>query len=564
MLPHKVLRIFVNLFVILNFVTGEILLNKNEKRTTFRNGYQMCFNSFKTQENKIIQTQESRSMGATYLKEIDVNSRNECLQFCCDTKDCDVFIFEEKKPGSCYLFQCGPLDDFKCKFTNHANYSSSIRINYNTQSNEEGIRISQQEHELKSLRNLADTAPAQYSFTEPSTKLVATLAPKPLTTAPPVKQGCSRYQYECRSSGDCIAEYNVCDGIPQCADESDEDHCPTERPTLPPVIQGAQPPPPLLPIDNIKYQQMVEQNKFPVPQYAHQEVNSWMLPNSDHQMIPRPISYPGQPMEVYPVHKDFGTPRYQLNLQPVYDQAKDVYSPVIPFHEQSNLNRYEHQPHSFNHKGPNVMGEKETDSGAYLEERHPYISHYGSPNRASWQNTQIFPSPSPISNLQQKQVDEVENTVASTIAPPCDIPNEQKYIPKDKEIVKVHQQEEKHAVHEKEMKQKNDKSHAVKHETPTLNHAKGKEPKEHKSVIVIKDHSTEHGRNTITADFLKQLNDIEVLKPRGAVISLALGLTITAITATLIACRLRVVRRRRRRHGSYAHDADYLVNGMYL
>ena len=64
--------------------------------------------------------------------------------------------------------------------------------------------------------------------------------------------------------------------------------------------------------------------------------------------------------------------------------------------------------------------------------------------------------------------------------------------------------------------------------------------------------------------FEKLLNENEVLKPRGAVISLALGLTIIAITATLIACRLRVVRRRGRRHGPYAYDADYLVNGMYL
>lgn len=87
---------------------------------------------------------------------------------------------------------------------------------------------------------------------------------------------------------------------------------------------------------------------------------------------------------------------------------------------------------------------------------------------------------------------------------------------------------------------------------------------EHKSVIVIKHHSREHGRNTLMAEHLKQANKNEVLRPRGAVISLALGLTITAITATLIACRLRVFRRRGRRHGPYAHDADYLVNGMYL
>jgi len=44
------------------------------------------------------------------------------------------------------------------------------------------------------------------------------------------------------------------------------------------------------------------------------------------------------------------------------------------------------------------------------------------------------------------------------------------------------------------------------------------------------------------------------------------GLCITGIMVVLVACRLRVVRRRLRRGGKspYAHDADYLVNGMYL
>lgn len=71
--------------------------------------------------------------------------------------------------------------------------------------------------------------------------------------------------------------------------------------------------------------------------------------------------------------------------------------------------------------------------------------------------------------------------------------------------------------------------------------------------------------NNVIVEHLQLAIDNEILKPRGAVISLTLGLIATAITAALIACRLRVVRRRSRRgHGPYAHDADYLVNGMYL
>lgn len=33
---------------------------------------------------------------------------------------------------------------------------------------------------------------------------------------------CRHYQFECRNNSECIAIYNVCDGIPQCSDGSDE------------------------------------------------------------------------------------------------------------------------------------------------------------------------------------------------------------------------------------------------------------------------------------------------------------------------------------------------------
>lgn len=33
---------------------------------------------------------------------------------------------------------------------------------------------------------------------------------------------CSRYQFECHTTFECIAIYNACDGIIQCSDGSDE------------------------------------------------------------------------------------------------------------------------------------------------------------------------------------------------------------------------------------------------------------------------------------------------------------------------------------------------------
>lgn len=44
------------------------------------------------------------------------------------------------------------------------------------------------------------------------------------------------------------------------------------------------------------------------------------------------------------------------------------------------------------------------------------------------------------------------------------------------------------------------------------------------------------------------------------------GIIVTAALAVLVGCRATVIRRRARRGGKsqYAHDADFLVNGMYL
>ncbi|RVE45307.1 hypothetical protein evm_010012 [Chilo suppressalis] len=78
-----------------------------------------CGARFDVQRDKIIRTEESREMGARYLSELDVGARHECLRLCCETDSCDVFVYEEKSPGSCYLFKCGPPEDFRCKFTAH-------------------------------------------------------------------------------------------------------------------------------------------------------------------------------------------------------------------------------------------------------------------------------------------------------------------------------------------------------------------------------------------------------------------------------------------------------------
>lgn len=92
------------------------------------------------------------------------------------------------------------------------------------------------------------------------------------------------------------------------------------------------------------------------------------------------------------------------------------------------------------------------------------------------------------------------------------------------------------------------------------------------------------GHHTATAVHSEQLrrlkNDLDMEfadhdgaaeRPGGAVLSLTLGIIVTVALAMLVGCRANVVRRRVRGGrpgkagaGGYAHEADFLVNGMYL
>lgn len=81
---------------IIHRVYGESAIRASEKRHGDTSDYQMCLESFDIHKDKIIRTQDSRDMGAKYLNVVDVDSRLDCLKYCCETERCDVFIFDEK------------------------------------------------------------------------------------------------------------------------------------------------------------------------------------------------------------------------------------------------------------------------------------------------------------------------------------------------------------------------------------------------------------------------------------------------------------------------------------
>lgn len=59
---------------------------------------------FNIQREMIIRTEESRKLGAKYLDFAEMGSREECLRLCCETDECDVFVYEEKVLGQLYIY----------------------------------------------------------------------------------------------------------------------------------------------------------------------------------------------------------------------------------------------------------------------------------------------------------------------------------------------------------------------------------------------------------------------------------------------------------------------------
>lgn len=91
----KMYRYLVNnLFVIFVICLAVNDVSSIKKRSNIE--LESCIENFDVHKDKIIRTQDSRNMGAKYLNEIDLGSREECLRLCCETDTCDVFVYEEK------------------------------------------------------------------------------------------------------------------------------------------------------------------------------------------------------------------------------------------------------------------------------------------------------------------------------------------------------------------------------------------------------------------------------------------------------------------------------------
>ncbi|XP_019877402.2 uncharacterized protein LOC109605273 isoform X2 [Aethina tumida] len=570
---------------------------------------QTCIDNFNVHRDKIIRTQDSQNMGAKYLSETDLGSREECLRLCCETVNCDVFVFEEKNSGSCYLFHCGPPEDFKCKFTHHENYSSAIlAVGRHTPDLENQIKLTKHEEDLSKLRK-PDTGTglkrvqSKIVHTTLSTTTIAggdkevlppINNPKPESTdAKLVPRKCSRFQFECRSTKECIAIYNACDGIPQCADASDEApelECPpadqaltvTTAQTVPqaaPAQQPARPDggqaqqhyvahdagnavqkaplnPQVVGQDVLYHPQVITADQH-VP--ARQEQPDFLTPVNDPRVINSRNRYNSKSSQYLPQTQQW-LPQYP------YDQPVEAKPPT----------RIQQPGTMFNHKENGLQvqdsGGRILDTSDAASQRQQYdvqpdndqmVPDYRQKNLNYYGNEYTGPIPpdswTPDNSYNNVPVYRQENLHANVLA---DTVN-QKH-PPNVYYSTVVNQEPKKAVNPKHVQDQ--MAHDLKHSKESMDH--GTTDTETKIKIEKHIKHVHEQYPDVVSYKMADSNDLQdgfAQIPRGAVLSLTLGLIITCLMAILIGCRLKVVRRRMKRGGkSYAHDADYLVNGMYL
>ena len=180
------------------------------KRSSIYDNYvdDHCEGHYQVETNTIIRTEDSIAGGGVFLNETSAASLARCLHYCCSYPLCNTAVYDARSDspdgGSCYLFDCGSLENIKCQFTSNLQFSSAMldidRHKFDLTASDKSLGHSQQ---LSDLRDRVEE--------------------------------CGQYQFRCRS-GECVASYDTCNGIPQCEDGSDENPklCPPP-PSLPTV-----------------------------------------------------------------------------------------------------------------------------------------------------------------------------------------------------------------------------------------------------------------------------------------------------------------------------------------
>ncbi|GAU93665.1 hypothetical protein RvY_05567 [Ramazzottius varieornatus] len=175
------------------------------KRAALRDsGTSQCLEYYNVKKGRVVQVSKSERLGGRMINATTGLSPAECLRRCCDTEHCTVTAYEHQGGKNCYLFACGDADDFRCEFVPYSDYEVAI--------------LSIPRREIRKpisavgRSNMAD--------------LLKSLPGSDQTNQEPSSYGhCGRYEFQCRTSRQCIPIYDRCNGVFECPDRSDEEEC---------------------------------------------------------------------------------------------------------------------------------------------------------------------------------------------------------------------------------------------------------------------------------------------------------------------------------------------------
>ncbi|KAL7061563.1 hypothetical protein AAHC03_02006 [Spirometra sp. Aus1] len=191
-----------------------------------------CDRKFDLHLEKIILSESSEQNGAVFLKKITAQSPESCYTTCCEIDRCTVAVYTPKRGKECYLFNCG--DPNICNFTSHADYTVFML----QQPKQHPARTS--DPPTTALVTAADSrqkgtlhgrcgpaVPCTDENTICDSGLCVCQAGWIEKMHTCVRSVCKKpdLQFQCNDGSACIAIYDVCNGIAECRDESDEVGC---------------------------------------------------------------------------------------------------------------------------------------------------------------------------------------------------------------------------------------------------------------------------------------------------------------------------------------------------
>lgn len=395
---------------------------------------------------------------------------------------------------------------------------------------------------------------------------------------------CQHFQFPCTNSSECIAIYNVCDGIPQCPDSSDEapERCSPTAPSTPaqPVVRMTESP--IFLEQNLLNEEEAERmrkqlletrhatshesgNLFHYPKAAAAAASAQPAAGLRQPFFPRPYSLISEDKKM--IVPQLAPAPQTPALIPSQPQENNFYanypffSPVEYFSPADVTRR----TGSVAFKSPQVPGDYGRESGGTAAAPGLLWSVLSDPQKAPPDPAQILISP-PASPYHLRSGQRAGDPAMGPIRGSNDqigfwgegMPYLDPGVSSRRTLFPVSQFGK---------PQSSTSIPLVPSSTISVNsmpsHPSYALSDKRRSQSVL-EHKASHDI-PIAVSHLRE-SDESGQDTNSAVIALSLGICITFMLAGIVAIRMRSIRQRISRRGgrSLAHDADYLVNGMYL